>query len=170
MNRKQWRAAKPRERRLNLKLSEIDTRFDIQVDGKFDQVVMIFANPKGRKIVEDLWPEVEWSTDEKFARAGCSADWLFTHVRVTRLPPHLTETVPLSDATPDSLGFAVALALHRRAWPLRVAYYIGEVEDRSLMIHTFGSPPDKRKDADLALYAEYVPPTPPRGAISGAIN
>jgi hypothetical protein len=157
-NRKQRRAARG-VREPAVIISEIDAKFDIQVDAKFEQVVMIYANPKGRKVAEDLWPDIEWSTDEKF-RAGHSPDWLFTHVRVTGLPPHFTKKLALEDALPDAIGFAVAWALYRRAWPLRVAYYTGQVEDGSFAINYFGSPPDARPDTDLALYAEYVPPTP----------
>jgi hypothetical protein len=127
MNRHERRTAKSRERRLSLKFSEIDSKFDIQVDGKYGQVVM-------------------------------AADWSFTHIRVTRLPPHLEKAVPLAFASAESLGWPVALALHRRAWPLRVAWWLGEGADTR--IETFGSPPSEEKGADLALYAEYVPPSP----------
>ena len=70
------------------------------------------------------------------------------------LPPHF-ETPP-SFASPDALGFAVACAVHRRAWPARVAYYSGQGPD--LRLNTFGSPPDKANGIDFALYAEYVAP------------
>lgn len=95
MNRKQRRMAKVREQRVRVR--DIDSRCDIQVEGKFEQIVMIVANPKGRRIVEDLWPDVQWTSDKVFSRAH-SAEWLFTHVRVTRLPPHFT--TPLTFATP----------------------------------------------------------------------
>jgi hypothetical protein len=165
MNRKQRRVTKARERSFQLPLRDIDSRFDIQVEGKFEQVVMICANPKGRTIVEDLWPDVEWTTDEVFSRAH-SAEWSFTHVRVTSLPPHF-ETPP-SFASPDALGFAVACALHRRAWPVRVAYYSGHGPD--LRVDSFGSPPYDAKGADLALFAEYVAPGrfAPAGTQGGA--
>ena len=126
---------------------------DIQVEGKVEQVVMILANPKGRRIVEDLWPDVQWTRDEVSTRAH-SADWSFTHVRVTRLPPHF-ETPPTLAST-DALGLAVPCAVHRRGWPVRVAYYTGQGED--LRLNTFGSQPHEAKDADLALYADYVAP------------
>jgi len=158
MNRKQRRAAKSRERRPFLKFSEIDSKFDIQVDGKYEQVVMVFASPKGRKVVEDQWPDVEWSTDKKFAAGGHPADWLFTHIRVTRLPPHLEKAVPLAFASAESLGYAVALALHRRAWPLQVAWFSGDGTD--ITINTFGEGFDASEGADWALYAEYMPPRP----------
>lgn len=104
---------------------------------------------------------MQWTNDEVFSR-GHAAQWLFTHVWVTRLPPQLEETTPLAFATPDSLAFAVACALYRRAWPVRVAYYTGQGDD--LQFNTFGLPPNEAKGADLALYADYVPPggyTPP---------
>lgn len=114
MNRHERRKAAGKTRKTFLKWGEIDKKFAIQVDGKIESVVMIFANPAGRKIAEDLFPDVEWSTDEKFRRCH-SDDWLFTHVRVTRLPPHLEAAVPLKFASAESLGYAVALALHDRA-------------------------------------------------------
>lgn len=49
MSRKQRRVAKAREQRVQLRLRDIDSRSDIQVEGKFERVVMICANPKGRK-------------------------------------------------------------------------------------------------------------------------
>ena len=115
---------------------------------------MISASSKGRKIVEDLWPDVRWSTDEAFSRVH-SGDWLFTHIRVTRLPPNLQGTVPLAFASPDALAFAVACALHHRAWPLRVAYFIDT--DGDVRLETFGSP-FKDKGGDVALFADYTPP------------
>ena len=57
---------------------------DIQVDAKA-QIVMISANAKGRKVVETLWPDVGWATDETFARAHLP-DWSSTHISVTKLP------------------------------------------------------------------------------------
>jgi hypothetical protein len=39
---------------------------------------MIIANPHGRKIVEDAFPDVEWTTDQYMS---ChSSEWLFTHI------------------------------------------------------------------------------------------
>jgi hypothetical protein len=140
-----------------VRLDEIHSRFDIVVDAKeIPQLVMIYANLKGRNIVEDLWPDVEWSTDERFAKTF-PADWLFTHIRVTRLPPDFEATVPLAFAGPDVLGFAVACALYRRAWPLRVAYWTGQGDD--LHIGMFNGPA-KDEEGDFALFAEYVPPGP----------
>jgi hypothetical protein len=39
---------------------------------------------------------------------------------------------------------------------LRVAHYTGPGDD--VEVHTFGSPPDAPKGADLALYAQYMAP------------
>jgi hypothetical protein len=154
MNRKQRRATKAKVSHQQIRLGDIDSKFEIQVESKFEGVVMISASPKGRKIVEDLWPDVRWSTDETFSRSH-SDEWLFTHIRVTKLPPHLEGTVPLAFASPDSLAFAVACALHRRAWPLRVAYFTGS--DANIKLETFGGP-FKSEGGDVALFAEYVPP------------
>jgi hypothetical protein len=89
------------------KTVQIDLICDIQVKAKVDQVVMIWANVKGRKLVEDLWPDVEWATDEIFSRMH-SPDWLFTHIRVTKLPPHLEENTPLTFASQLDAGFCPA--------------------------------------------------------------
>jgi hypothetical protein len=125
-----------RVRRFDMKLDEIDSKFAIQVDGKHASTVMIFADSVGRKIVEDLWPDIRWSTDDKFSRWH-SADWLFTHIKVTRLPPHLEVAVPLAFASAESLGYAVALALHDRAWPLQVAWWSGE--GANIQVNTMGA-------------------------------
>ena len=154
MNRKQRRATKAKIRHERVPLRDLDSKFEIQVESKIERVVMIAASPKGRKIVKDLWPDVRWSTDETFSR-GHSDEWLFTHIRVTKLPPHLEEATPLAFAAPDALAFAVACALHRRARPLRVAYFIGS--NGAVTLETFGSP-FKDEGGDVALFAEYVPP------------
>jgi hypothetical protein len=137
-------------------LDQIDSSCDIQVDAKVGRVVMIFANRRGRKVVEDLWPDVQWTTDEKFSRLH-SPDWLFTHIRITRLPPHLEAVVPLRFASPDSLGFAVAASLQRRhGEPRRVVYFSGE-PGHDFRINMFDGV-ETESGSDVALFAEYVPP------------
>jgi hypothetical protein len=89
------RRAARRTKSFKIKPSSLYDRADIVVDPKFEQVVMILANLKGRTVVEDLFPDVEWATDPIFASIS-PPDWQFTHVRVTKLPAHLEETVPLS--------------------------------------------------------------------------
>ena len=153
MNRRGRGAAQPRTRTTKIALGAIDQKCDIQVDAKVEQIVMIFANQKGRKIVEDLWPDVQWTTDKTFASVH-SSDWLFTHIRVTRLPPYLTSKVPLSFASPDALGFAVAIALQRSAEPRRVVYYTGSGAE--LKVNMFDGVSAK-PGTDIALFAEYVP-------------
>ena len=128
---------------------DLESRFDIQVDPKFGNIVMICANGKGCRVVEDMWPDVEWSRESYYP-----PEWRFTHIRVTRLPPHLERMVPLKFVGTESLGFAVACALHRRAWPLRVAWFRGEGADISL--GTFDGRM-KDEDVDFALYGDYVP-------------
>jgi hypothetical protein len=39
---------------------------------------------------------------------------------------------------------------------VRIVYYTGQGDD--VRLNTFGSPPYEAKGADLALYADYVPP------------
>jgi hypothetical protein len=65
-NRQQRRAEKARReksrsRKIQIELRDVDSKFDIQVEAKMERVVMILANAKGRRVVEDLWPDVEWS-------------------------------------------------------------------------------------------------------------
>jgi hypothetical protein len=110
---------KERRRATSVKIGQIDSISDIQVDAKFENFVMIYANAKGRKAVEQHWPGVQWTTDEKIASVH-SPEWLFTHIRVTQLPPHFEKEVPLALCTPDSLGFAVANALRRSSPTVRV--------------------------------------------------
>jgi hypothetical protein len=82
-----------------------------------------------------------------------SADWLFTHVRVSKLPPYLEAKVPLVFCTPDALGFAVAAELHRHA-PGRVVFWTGY--DESLQLNRFDK--SSRTFGSGELFAEYVPP------------
>lgn len=146
-------------KRTQIALDAIDLSCDIQVDAKIERIVMIMANSKGRKIVEDLWPNVQWTTDEIFGRCH-SPDWLFTHIRVTGLPSHLQRKVPLTFASPDSIGLAVAMALQRLAEPRRVAHYVGEGDDVAL--HFYDGPNLHERHLALSLFAEYVPTGPVR--------
>ena len=137
---------------------QIEKGYDIQVDAKSGNIVMVFANAKGRKVVEDVFPDVEWSTDAAFATSRWSADWLFTHIRVTKLPPHFEEKVPLSFASYDSLGAAVAMVLQSRAEPRRVLHWLGDAAS-GYHVNIY----EMNVDTNLArsLFAEYVPPTTP---------
>jgi hypothetical protein len=102
--------------------------------------------------VEDLWPDVEWTTDEVFASEGRSPDWLFTHVNVTRLPAFLERKAPLKFAHHDSIGLAVAMALQQRAEPRRVIHYSGRGEDMKInMFESCGG------DWAREIFVEYVP-------------
>lgn len=154
MNRSERRNAVPRRRRTRMDANQMFKVCDCIVDAKVGQIVMIMANTNGRKVVEDLWPDVQWGTDEIFARPHLS-DWLFTLVRVTKLPPELEETTPLSFAKPDALGFAVATALQYFAEPKRVAHYVGQGEN--MKVNFYGSALGAKEMA-RALFVEHVPP------------
>jgi hypothetical protein len=156
-NRHERRKARKTSGRI--RLDRINSTCDIQVDGKVEQYVMISANGDGRKIVEDQWPDVQWTTDEKFASCH-SPEWLFTHIRVTKLPTHLAESVPLEFASPDALAFAVATALQRHAPAQRVIFYTGYGAD--ITINRI----DGAQASNSPLYAEYVPAGTPIGAPS----
>jgi hypothetical protein len=93
-----------------VRTEEINRACDIKVHTEAQRIVMIIANAAGRKSVDDLFPDVEWTTDKVF-RLVHSSDWLFTHIRVTKLPPHLETGTPLAFASLDAIGMAVAIAL-----------------------------------------------------------
>ena len=159
MNRKERRAAAARKLRFGsemVQISDIDSMCDIQVDGKLEQarIVMIWANSKGRKVVEDLWPDVEWTTDEIFSR-GHSPEWMFTHLRIFRLPAQLVAEMSPHRPSIDTLGFIVAAALQRRTEPKRVVYYTGE----PLQLSYFADM-SALAGIDTALIAEGLPPGP----------
>jgi hypothetical protein len=153
VSRKERRAANARTKKLHMKWREIDQNCDIQVDAKIKQIVMIFANRKGRQVVEELWPDVQWTTDEIFAPSH-SPEWLYTHVRVTKLPPPFEEKVPLAFASPDALGLAVAMALQHFAEPRRVAHWRGQ--GRDIGVAFYDVRPNER-DLALSLFVEHAP-------------
>jgi hypothetical protein len=155
MNRRERRAAAARKvkvRSKTVRLDQFDKEFDICVDGKVEKIVMVFANARGRAVVDDLWPDVKWSTDPIFAAAH-DPDWLFTHVRVTKLQPHLEAEVPLERCTPDAVVFAVAIALSRMAEPERVAHFTGPPDAVKVKIYGTSFEHDPR-----SLFVEYVAP------------
>jgi hypothetical protein len=141
-----------KNRNFKISLDQIDSSFDIQVEGKAEQVVMVCGNARGREVVEDLWPDVKWTTDKIFSSIH-SADWLFTHIRVTKLPAHLERAVPLAFANVDSLGWAVAMNLQCLAEPRRVCHYIGYDPPK---INTYDIDAGDR-EYTRSLFAEYVP-------------
>jgi hypothetical protein len=145
---------KVRRRRFKMNLKEIDAKCDVQVDAKGRQFVMIFANSCGRRVVEKIFPDVEWTTDDIFSECH-SAEWLFTHIRVTRLPPYLESKIPLAFASPDAIGYAVALSIQRQHTMRRVAFYSGE--GPNLEVGFFGDIPES-DNVDTNLYGDYVPP------------
>jgi hypothetical protein len=159
---KNGKTVRVRRTREKIRPDQIDSAFDIQVDAKVEQIVMVFANTKGNKVVEDLWPDVQWTTDEIFSQVH-SPDWLFTHIRVTKLPPHLEGKTPLAFASPDALGLAVAMALQRLAEPRRVAHYTGHGAELKLNIYD-GTALANERDLARSLFAEHVP----AGTIVGA--
>jgi hypothetical protein len=165
MNRKERRAAAAQQRKsFNVSLDDVYKRFDITVEGKdlnSDGVempiplVMILANAKGRKITEDLWPDVEWTRDI-FSR-GLPEDWQFTHVKLKQLPQHLQAISAPEDAAGDALAFAVATALQAFAGPQRVAHMTGHLEDFMINIYNVG---EHGKSSAREIVVEYVPSTP----------
>jgi hypothetical protein len=146
-------------RGLQAQIREFDAGCDIQVDAKYDQHVMIFANPRGRKIVESVFPGVAWETDEILPGGGHSADWLFSHILVQKLPDHLEAERPLALAAPDAIGLAVAICVQQHAEVGRVALWHGELPD--IWVAKFANRPDY--DAKVSgIYRrtgfEFAPP------------
>jgi hypothetical protein len=65
---------------------QIDSMFDIQAVSTNEGIVIISANAKGRRIVEDLWPDIEWYTTAAFAAEHlAAADADSGHAAATRL-------------------------------------------------------------------------------------
>jgi hypothetical protein len=166
MSRKERRAAASRQRKFSVRIGEIYERFDITVEGKEQDAygvdlptpwVMILANAKGRKITEDLWPDVEWARDVHFA--DVPEDWQFTHVCVTQLPQHLAEASSIEDASGDGLAFVVATALQAFAEPRRVAHMTGRAAGGDFKINIYTSGEHSRSSA-REIMVEYVPATP----------
>jgi hypothetical protein len=139
-----------RQERL-VRTEEINRSRDIKVHAQTGRIVMIVASVTGRKIVDDLFPDVEWTTDEAF-RFAHSPDWLFTQIRVTKLPPHFETVTPLAFASPDAIGMAVAITLQRLAESKRVIH----VADGEMRISTGAALGDKSLAREL--FAEYAPP------------
>jgi hypothetical protein len=135
---------------LTIPYREIDAACDVQVDGKVDQIVMIIANIVGRQAVQSLWPAVEWSTDRVFSTAH-SGEWLFTHICVTQFPSDLESEMRLTSATPDQLGFAVALAIRH----IRVIWFEGDGADLKICTFDHNAP---ALSPEFALLADYVAP------------
>jgi hypothetical protein len=113
---------------------DIDRLSDVGVDAKAKGAVMLFANKRGRRAIDKLWPGMLWRTDDIF-RLGHSDDWLFAHLVVHALPQHFEEKRPLAECVPDAVGFVVALALSAKAPRLRVFHYVGEPPDVGVRIY-----------------------------------
>src|SRR5262249_16200306 len=122
--------------------------FDIAVEPKFNPVVMIYANSKGRKVVEDLWPDVEWTRDDPQFAPSFPLDWQFTHVRITKLQSHLEAKVPLSRAVPESLSMAVVWAIAPFA-DKPVAHFWGDRRKPQMALQ-HGSPGISKRGAQPA--------------------
>jgi hypothetical protein len=137
-------------------------KYDIGVEGKITKtgpIVMIYAGAKGRKIVESLWPDVEWARDPLFAKFP--PDWQFTHVRITRLAPFMAEKgVTLTNAHRDKLSYAVAWALQSFAEPRRVALFYGDGDREGVRYDDGpeGNDLPVRQALVRELFVEYVPP------------
>jgi hypothetical protein len=99
---------------------DLSSKFDVGVHPETNDVVMIYANATGRTAVEEIFPDVEWDTDEGFVAFFPFPTWRYAHVRITRLPDFLEASVPLAFASAESLGFATAQAIQAHVKPRRV--------------------------------------------------
>lgn len=153
MNRHARRAQQAQTQKVQTKVLKLNQETDIQIDAKGNQVVMVMANAQGRTVVERLWPGAQWSRDETFAQFK-PADWKFTHIRVTKLPPDLEAKVPLTSASPDSIGLAVAAACQKLLPARRVAQFTGAAPEVTIkFVEASGTTPESGQ----TLAAEYVP-------------
>ncbi len=119
----QVRRARRKTQNMFILLDELHG-FDIHVRAAREDV-MIFVNQEGRGVVKELWSDVEWTTDERFAEVY-SSEWLFTHMRMPKLSPALVPEPLLEFASLDQLGMAVAIVFQKVAEPRRVACYTGQ--------------------------------------------
>jgi hypothetical protein len=104
--------------------SDVDRLSDIGVEAKDNPIVMIFANARGRKAANEVFPGLIWTTDDIF-RLVHDDNWQFAHVAVTEIPERLSKGKPVSEAQPDALSYLVAAALSAHARKLRVFHYTG---------------------------------------------
>jgi DNA-binding transcriptional regulator YdaS (Cro superfamily) len=156
MNRHERRKA-GRVKTTTVDIRSLDSMCDVQVEGKAGRVVMIVANAGGRKAAEELWPDVQWTRDELLASVR-SPDWMFTHIRVTKLPPDFEQRTPLVFASPDALAFVVAAELHHHIrTPERVMFFSGQDDD--LKVNILGAP--FKFASGGTMFAEYMPPGSP---------
>lgn len=131
-------------RRPKLKMTNIPiSDLDVVVEPAVARVVIVNANFKGRKIVEELWPDVKWLRLDLEP-----ADWHYTYLRITKLPAHLEKAVPLEFANSESLAFAVTWGIQAAEPSLRVALRT----DEGMSMY-----PRKTRDLEAAreLFAEY---------------
>ncbi len=142
------------ERAMRKLIQEFEAKCDIEVEAKCEDVVMISANSAGRKAVQRLFSDVQWSSDEKFATVH-TGDWLFTHVKVTKLPELYHCSAAL--ASTEAIGFAVAMSLQRLAERGRVCHWTGGQEDEDVVGNFY---PDIAQEPNVALelQGKYVGP------------
>jgi hypothetical protein len=108
-----------------IKMADIDRVSDIGVEAKDNPIVMIYANARGRKAANEVWPGLLWTTDDIF-RLAHDDSWQFTHVSVTDIPECFSKGKPVSETQPDALSFLVAMVLSAQSRKLRVFHYTGE--------------------------------------------
>jgi hypothetical protein len=134
----------------------IGAHTDIQVESQDGDVVRIFAKAVGREVVECLFPDVEWGTDDTFASVDFP-DWMVTQIRVTKLPEAYHSLVPAPPFSPDALGFAVGTFIRRLAGPGRVCYWNGLGEDGRLQVSCIHDLP-QGDGKSFDLQGKYLPP------------
>jgi hypothetical protein len=159
MSRHDRRKAKAKSRKFNIKIKELHSHVDIWFEHKVGQVLMIIASPVGQKAAEDLWPDIQWSRDEKFAASHAPPDWGFAHIRVTKLQPHFETLIPLAFASGDSLAYAGATALGHHAPHLcgRIGWWTGPLNDpHNNRFNILGSIPTKGPARDNSFFVEYI--------------
>jgi hypothetical protein len=108
-----------------ISLADVDRLSDIGVEAKDNPIVMIYANERGRKAANKVWPGLLWTTDDIF-RLVHDDNWQFAHVAVTEIPERFSKGKPVSEIQPDALSYLVAMVLSAQSRKPRVFHYTGE--------------------------------------------
>jgi hypothetical protein len=107
-----------------IKMGDIDRLSDVGVEGKQNPFVMIYANSRGRKAANRVWPGLLWTTDDVF-RLIHDDDWKFCHVAVTDIPEQFAKGKTVAETHTDALAFLVAMVLSAQSGKVRVFHYAG---------------------------------------------
>jgi hypothetical protein len=115
-------------------MAGIDRVSDIGIEAKDNPIVMIYANRRGRKAANEVWPGLLWTTDNLF-RLVHDDNWQFTHVSVADIPERFSKGKPVFETQPDALSYLVAVALAAHAGKDRVFHYTGHGPELKINVY-----------------------------------